>query len=168
MQGRFEILSLEGSFIFGEAGGSHRSSMLSISLAKPDGRVFGGGVASSLIAAGPIQLIVGSFKQDISKELDKRRYSAESSSAASLLGNSELVRVPIQLAQTIDGDEGRVTLSSALLEPPVHGGAVNAIAANQRMSRTPLQIVDMDPLQASQAMPDQRISPDTDTNLPQF
>ena len=30
--------------------------MLSISLAKPDGRVFGGGVAGSLIAAGPIQV----------------------------------------------------------------------------------------------------------------
>jgi hypothetical protein len=30
--------------------------MLSVSLAKPDGRVFGGGVAGSLIAAGPIQV----------------------------------------------------------------------------------------------------------------
>jgi len=30
--------------------------MLSISLAKPNGRVFGGGVAGSLIAAGPIQV----------------------------------------------------------------------------------------------------------------
>lgn len=57
MQGRFEILSLDGSFIFGEVGGNHRSGMLSISLAKPDGRVFGGGVASSLIAAGPIQVL---------------------------------------------------------------------------------------------------------------
>ncbi|KAI9396812.1 hypothetical protein POPTR_004G189200v4 [Populus trichocarpa] len=55
--GRFEILSLSGSFTFGETGGSNRKNgMLSVSLAKPDGRVFGGGVAGSLIAAGPIQV----------------------------------------------------------------------------------------------------------------
>ncbi|KAL9370533.1 hypothetical protein Peur_035673 [Populus x canadensis] len=54
--GPFEILSLSGSFTFSETGGSNRKNgMLSISLAKPNGRVFGGGVAGSLIAAGPIQ-----------------------------------------------------------------------------------------------------------------
>ncbi|KAJ6671666.1 DUF296 DOMAIN PROTEIN [Salix viminalis] len=55
--GPFEILSLSGSFTFSETGGSNRKNgMLSVSLAKPDGRVFGGGVAGSLIAAGPIQV----------------------------------------------------------------------------------------------------------------
>lgn len=38
------------------SGTNHKNGMLSISLAKPDGRVFGGGVAGSLIAAGPIQV----------------------------------------------------------------------------------------------------------------
>lgn len=57
MQGRFEILSLSGSFVFGEMSGTNKKNgMLSISLAKPDGRVFGGGVAGSLIAAGPTQV----------------------------------------------------------------------------------------------------------------
>lgn len=61
MQGRFEILKLNGSFIFGEFSNNHKSGMLSISLAKPDGGVFGGGVAGSLIAAGPIQVWFASF-----------------------------------------------------------------------------------------------------------
>ncbi|KAJ6346341.1 hypothetical protein OIU78_008888 [Salix suchowensis] len=75
--GPFEILSLSGSFTFSETGGSNRKNgMLSVSLAKPDGRVFGGGVAGSLIAAGPIQLIIASFKQNIGKEI-KRRQSAD-------------------------------------------------------------------------------------------
>lgn len=114
------------------------------------------------------QLIVGSFKQDISKELQKRRRSAESSAAGSLLANSELVRVPIQLAQAMGGDEGCVTPTSAFLEPPANRGAVNAVAANQRMNHTPLQMVDMNALRASQAMPDQRVSPDINSSLPQF
>ncbi|KAJ1381577.1 PPC domain, partial [Sesbania bispinosa] len=54
--GIFEILSLSGSCTYTGAGGALRKSgMLSVSLAKPDGRVFGGNIESSLIAAGPIQ-----------------------------------------------------------------------------------------------------------------
>lgn len=58
IQGRFEILSLSGSCTYTSGnGGAHRKDgMLSVSLAKPDGRVFGGGIESSLIAAGPIQV----------------------------------------------------------------------------------------------------------------
>lgn len=66
MQGRFEILSLSGSYTFVEKGGANRKlGMLSVSLAKPDGRVFGGGIAGALIAAGPIQ--VRPFKIEITK-----------------------------------------------------------------------------------------------------
>ncbi|XP_015873525.3 AT-hook motif nuclear-localized protein 1 [Ziziphus jujuba] len=166
-EGRFEILSLSGSFVFGEMSGTNKKNgMLSISLAKPDGRVFGGGVAGSLIAAGPTQLIIGSFKQDISKEL-KRRCPTESSSAASLLNNSELVRVPIQVARTINGDENCVTPRSALLEPS-HGGAINVISGNQRMNNASLHNVGLNALQASEAMPDQKRSPDINNSLPQF
>ena len=57
MQGRFEILSLSGPYTFIEKGGANRKlAMLSVSLAKPDGRVFGGGIAGAMIAAGPIQV----------------------------------------------------------------------------------------------------------------
>ncbi|KAK4748572.1 hypothetical protein SAY87_015158 [Trapa incisa] len=61
-EGRFEILSLSGSFMPGETGGTRsRSGGMSVSLASPDGRVVGGGVAGLLVAASPVQVVVGSF-----------------------------------------------------------------------------------------------------------
>ena len=58
MQGRFEILSLSGSFTFSENGSLKRTGRLSVSLAGPDGRVIGGAIAGTLIAANPIQVRV--------------------------------------------------------------------------------------------------------------
>lgn len=61
-EGRFEILSLSGSFLLTENGGTRsRTGGLSVSLASPDGRVLGGGVAGLLMAASPVQVVVGSF-----------------------------------------------------------------------------------------------------------
>lgn len=61
-EGRFEILSLSGSFLLSESGGQRsRTGGLSVSLAYPDGRVLGGGVAGLLTAASPVQIVVGSF-----------------------------------------------------------------------------------------------------------
>lgn len=66
MQGRFEIISLTGSYTAGGiAGGRRKTGMLSVSLANPDGRVFGGGVEGSLIAAGPIQVRTFSYFKNI-------------------------------------------------------------------------------------------------------
>ncbi|KAK4283202.1 hypothetical protein QN277_000178 [Acacia crassicarpa] len=60
--GRFEILSLSGSYMPTENGGTRsRSGGMSVSLAGPDGRVVGGGLAGLLVAAGPVQVVVGSF-----------------------------------------------------------------------------------------------------------
>lgn len=59
MQGRFEILSLTGSFTVSDNGGVRsRTGGLSVSLAGPDGRVVGGGIAGLLTAASPIQVRV--------------------------------------------------------------------------------------------------------------
>ncbi|KAK9716219.1 hypothetical protein RND81_06G219000 [Saponaria officinalis] len=64
-EGRFEIISLSGSFLFSENSDGHvRSGGLSVSLAGTDGRVLGGGVAGVLRAATPVQIIVGSFIAD--------------------------------------------------------------------------------------------------------
>ncbi|XP_011036035.1 PREDICTED: uncharacterized protein LOC105133650 [Populus euphratica] len=61
-EGHFEILCLSGSYLLANDGGSrNRSGGLSVSLASPDGRVIGGGVGGVLIAASPVQVIVGSF-----------------------------------------------------------------------------------------------------------
>ncbi|KAK8343938.1 hypothetical protein V6Z11_A07G046700 [Gossypium hirsutum] len=60
--GWFEILSLSGSFMPTENGGTKsRSGGMSISLAGPNGHVLGGGLAGQLVAAGPVQVVVGSF-----------------------------------------------------------------------------------------------------------
>lgn len=57
MQGRFEILTLSGSFLLSESSGQRsRTGGLSVSLSGPDGRVLGGGVAGLLTAASPVQV----------------------------------------------------------------------------------------------------------------
>ncbi|XP_073283059.1 AT-hook motif nuclear-localized protein 10-like [Primulina huaijiensis] len=69
-QGRFDILSLSGSFLLSEISGQKsRIGGLSITLSGSDGRVFGGCVAGLLIAASTVQVIVGSFLADGRKEL---------------------------------------------------------------------------------------------------
>lgn len=61
-EGRFEIISLTGSFLLSENNGNRsRTGGLSVSLAGSDGRVLGGGVAGMLRAASPVQIVVGSF-----------------------------------------------------------------------------------------------------------
>ncbi|XP_075511751.1 AT-hook motif nuclear-localized protein 10-like isoform X2 [Primulina tabacum] len=57
-QGRFDILSLSGSFLLSEISGQKsRIGGLSITLSGSDGRVFGGCVAGLLIAASPVQMV---------------------------------------------------------------------------------------------------------------
>ncbi|XP_057479474.1 AT-hook motif nuclear-localized protein 8-like [Actinidia eriantha] len=64
-EGRYEIISLSGSFFMSESNGNRsRTGGLSVSLAGSDGRVLGGGVAGMLVAATPVQVIVGSFIAD--------------------------------------------------------------------------------------------------------
>ncbi|KAH9541643.1 hypothetical protein CY35_14G076100 [Sphagnum magellanicum] len=65
-QGRYEILSLMGSFFPPEPRGGNlqRTGGLSVSLACADGRVIGGSVAGLLLAASPIKVVVGSFASE--------------------------------------------------------------------------------------------------------
>ncbi|CAN4126329.1 unnamed protein product [Withania somnifera] len=61
-EGRFDILTLSGSYVRTEIGG--RTGGLSVCLASTDGQIIGGGVGGPLVAGGPIQVIVGSFSVD--------------------------------------------------------------------------------------------------------
>ncbi|XP_074558926.1 AT-hook motif nuclear-localized protein 7-like [Curcuma longa] len=82
-EGRFELLSLSGSFMPTENEGTRsRSGGLSVSLASPDGRVVGGGIAGLLVAAGPVQVVVGSFlpSYQMEQKLKKTRIEAGSAS----------------------------------------------------------------------------------------
>ncbi|KAL3517021.1 hypothetical protein ACH5RR_023923 [Cinchona calisaya] len=83
-EGRFEILSLSGSFPPTEIGGSRvgRTGGMSISLASPDGRVVGGTLAGLLVAASPVQIVVGSFLPSNHNELKPKKHKNEHKSTA--------------------------------------------------------------------------------------
>ncbi|CAL9079091.1 unnamed protein product [Musa textilis] len=80
-EGRFQLLSLSGSFMPTENGGTKsRSGGMSVSLASPDGRVVGGGVAGLLVAASPVQVVVGSFLPSYHMEQKIKKTKLETSS----------------------------------------------------------------------------------------
>ncbi|CAH2046189.1 unnamed protein product [Thlaspi arvense] len=67
-EGRFEIITLSGSFLNYEVNGStNRSGSLSVALAGSEGRILGGRVVGPLVAATPVQVIVGSFVAEAKK-----------------------------------------------------------------------------------------------------
>ncbi|KAI3721688.1 hypothetical protein L2E82_32705 [Cichorium intybus] len=65
-EGRFDILSLCGSYVRTDFGGS--TGGLSVCLSSNDGHIIGGSIDGPLIAAGPVQVIVGTFAIDGKKE----------------------------------------------------------------------------------------------------
>ncbi|XP_009800836.1 AT-hook motif nuclear-localized protein 1-like [Nicotiana sylvestris] len=90
-EGRFEILSLTGSFMPSETGGMrNRSGGMSVSLASPDGRVVGGGVAGLLVAASPVQIVVGSFLAGDQHEQRTKKNKSDSIVAAVPLPTTEM------------------------------------------------------------------------------
>ena len=59
------FIFFSGSYITTENGlTKSRSGGMSISLAAPDGRVMGGGLAGLLVAAGPVQ-VISAIEEDI-------------------------------------------------------------------------------------------------------
>ncbi|CAI9095400.1 OLC1v1031346C1 [Oldenlandia corymbosa var. corymbosa] len=75
-EGRFEIISLSGSYSLAEDT-ARRGPNLSVSLAGSDGRVMGGGVAGALMAATPVQVVVGSFIADGKKPKSSKSSAAQ-------------------------------------------------------------------------------------------
>ncbi|KAF2287680.1 hypothetical protein GH714_002286 [Hevea brasiliensis] len=65
-EGRFEIISISGSYVRTDIGG--RTGGLSVCLSNTDGQIIGGGVGGPLTAGGPVQIIVGTFLLDKKKE----------------------------------------------------------------------------------------------------
>ncbi|XP_028554850.1 AT-hook motif nuclear-localized protein 10-like isoform X2 [Dendrobium catenatum] len=69
-EGMFDIISLSGALIYAKAGGTvSRTSGLGICLSGVDGRIVGGGVEGPLMAAGPVQVIAGSFLIDVKSDI---------------------------------------------------------------------------------------------------
>ncbi|CAN8286217.1 unnamed protein product [Cochlearia groenlandica] len=78
-EGRFEILALSTSYLVATDGIRNKTGNLSVSLASPDGHVIGGAIGGPLIAASPVQVIVGSFIWAAPKIKNKKRDQEEAS-----------------------------------------------------------------------------------------
>ncbi|CAL5356029.1 unnamed protein product [Camellia sinensis] len=110
-EGRFEILSLTGSFMPAETGGiRNRSGGMSVSLASPDGRVVGGGVAGLLVAASPVQ---GSFLAGNQHEQKPKKQKTESITTST----QPTAAIPISSASTEIEDTFGVQHTSTTPKP---------------------------------------------------
>ncbi|KHG14136.1 Putative DNA-binding ESCAROLA -like protein [Gossypium arboreum] len=67
------------------SGGKSRTGGLSVSLAGPDGRVIGGGLAGILVAASPIQIVVGSFMPNGYKVQKRKHYRQQTAAASTVV-----------------------------------------------------------------------------------
>ncbi|CAL5008895.1 unnamed protein product [Urochloa decumbens] len=104
-EGRFELLSLSGSFMPTENSGTRsRSGGMSVSLASPDGRVVGGGVAGLLVAASPVQIVVGSFLPT-SYQLEQKNKKPRVVPAPTLPQTPPAI--PISSVDTHSGEQGQ-------------------------------------------------------------
>ncbi|KAL5758692.1 hypothetical protein ACOSP7_021303 [Xanthoceras sorbifolium] len=111
--GQYDIISLSGTFRHDKVGGKdYPKGMLSISLAKPDGEVFGGAVAGCLIAAIPVQLTIATFKKNVPKKC-KRRRSTDTPSNDSDLRDLQMAIVPYRIPETTDNEENCTTPTTA-------------------------------------------------------
>ncbi|XP_073144487.1 AT-hook motif nuclear-localized protein 14 [Henckelia pumila] len=94
-EGHFDILSLSGSYIRTETGG--KTGGLGVCLSSSDGLIIGGGVGGPLTAAGPIQIIVGTFLTDSKKDTKGEAASGKLPSPANLTSVPSLnFRSPVE------------------------------------------------------------------------
>uniref|UniRef100_A0ACD5XMS1 Uncharacterized protein n=1 Tax=Avena sativa TaxID=4498 RepID=A0ACD5XMS1_AVESA len=134
-EGRFEILSLSGSFLVQDIGGHRtRTGGLSISLAGPDGRVLGGGVAGVLIACTPIQIVVGSFITNTGEKKPKKQQAAPSEPASAPPKLAPIAPVPIGVGMGPSSPPSRGTLSESSGGPgsPMNQGAAATASNNSQ------------------------------------
>ncbi|XP_038717663.1 AT-hook motif nuclear-localized protein 11-like [Tripterygium wilfordii] len=146
--GYFQILSLNGIFIFSEVDGTptpRNNGYLSIVLAHPDGGVFGGAVTGCLIAANPIQLVVGTFKQTIHKTFRRRMFRGESSSLNAVNDGlaSAMAAIPIPVIPSL-GNNGSAmptpAMSNVSQRIHVEAAGPSDAGSNQLESPTPLRV----------------------------
>lgn len=106
-EGRFDIISLSGSFLLMENSGARsRSGGLSVSLAGADGRVLGGGVAGMLMAATPVQVVVGSFIADGKKSKSETKHDPSPVPPPEIPGFVASASSPRSQGTSSDSDDG--------------------------------------------------------------
>ncbi|WJX11583.1 hypothetical protein P8452_02179 [Trifolium repens] len=155
-EGRFEILSLSGSYTVSDNSGMRtREGGLSVSLAGPDGRVIGGAVAGLLTAAGPIQIIVGSFMTNghgYNKTL-KKKYQREQIAVSPTGPEAAIAARPISQANT-HGENFMIPIMSHQLQDQI-----------QRECASVSTDPDAANWNGSDEFSDQRTSPDINISL---
>ncbi|VAI76268.1 unnamed protein product [Triticum turgidum subsp. durum] len=131
-EGRFELLSLSGSFMPTENSGARsRSGGMSVSLASPDGRVVGGGVAGLLVAASPVQIVVGSFLPSYPMEPKQKKARVV---AAPILSQAPPA-VQLSSADTHSSEQGQHSSAS----PRMNVVTSSAYSADQNWASTVVQ-----------------------------
>ncbi|KAG4385399.1 hypothetical protein GLYMA_12G084400v4 [Glycine max] len=152
LEGTFEILSLSGACTYtsSPSGLVRKTGSLSVSLARTDGRVFGGVLESALVAACPIQLVMASFKQNISSQQIKRKQLSESSNAPLMLCNSDSERDQLKLPKLTGGEKSCPSPPPTTLEPTA---TANGVADNVFVA-------------TSNGMVDNAITPDHNVHSP--
>lgn len=99
-EGRFEIISLTGSYVRNELG--TRTGGLSVCLSNTDGQIIGGGVGGPLKAAGPVQVIVGTFFIDNKKD-----------TSAGVKGDASASKLPSPVSEPVSSLGFRQTVDSS-------------------------------------------------------
>ncbi|GMH08806.1 hypothetical protein Nepgr_010646 [Nepenthes gracilis] len=132
-EGRFEILSLTGSFMQTDNGiVKSRSGGLSVLLAGPDGRVFGGSLAGLLVAASPVQVVLGSFLPGHRQE-QKRKRSRVDAAASPIV--PPIAAPTIGQATEVGEKDGKADFLSPLpFHLPSNPGPVNPVPENSLSS----------------------------------
>ncbi|MCO5553951.1 hypothetical protein L7F22_007477 [Adiantum nelumboides] len=136
-EGRFEILSLSGSFLVTEF---CRTGGLSVSLAGPDGRVIGGGVAGMLMAASPVQVVVGSFLCLSKKSYTKSSKVDDASKVSSSTGVATATNMGNNAAPTEPPVNDRADIKES---PPHNQSSGNAASSNDGSSQGQMIAVQM-------------------------
>ncbi|PWZ04835.1 hypothetical protein Zm00014a_041908 [Zea mays] len=122
--GRFEIISLSGSFLLAEDGDTRsRTGGLSVALAGSDGRVLGGCVAGMLMAATPVQVVVASFIAEGKKSKPAEARKVEPMAAPPPPPPQMAAFVPAPVA-TSPPSEGTSSASSDDSGSPINHGAM--------------------------------------------
>ncbi|KAK7267887.1 hypothetical protein RIF29_20567 [Crotalaria pallida] len=164
-EGRFEILSLSGSFMVSESSDIRsRSGGLSVTLSGPDGRVIGGAVAGLLTAAGPIQIVMASFTPNGYKTQKKKQHR-EHMVASPLSSAPDAVTTARPISQAnpnLDGENFPITMSQFPKQNQRESVSVSTIGDTQNLDATPNIAASWND---SEEYSDQRISPDINISL---
>ncbi|KAL3718235.1 hypothetical protein ACJRO7_003379 [Eucalyptus globulus] len=172
-EGCFEIMALNGSFTIWEGRISTRpeDSLVSVTLARLDGQVFGGGVGGALTAAGPTQIVVGIFKDAVRNEPTRVESTNPYASAATGVSANPLhgVRQPEQIARTAEVDDNSGTPASVLLEPTDKEARTTVNSGNDDVNTASLCVDEHYPLGLVEPMLDRNMfSTHTNADLPEL